>query len=347
MKLASIALCLLAACSVSAAPPAGERVRYTVQFATGSDEATLKQVVAAYKERLGPKFSAAEFRADASSATITTELAVNSAFEALAEPRKLVAALAADAHQVELSCDPALSGPGLLRIDDEWLRLGGSACERGIFGSTISAHAAGARLMVFEDGLVYTLLSARGEIEFLAQATKEFLGENGTTLEAEYERFLAWRKWKPAARLADFDAIARDQGGPLPGCVWRRRRASEEHVLLVRSTDPRFRFAGKDISQTGFSQDSRGFPAVSFGLAKERQGDFSDWTQKILGQGLAIVLDEEILTLATVRSRLPGSGIIEGGTGGFSKGEVQALVRLLRLSPLPLQPQSVTREFLH
>ena len=347
MRLAALALCLLAACSASAATPSGERVRYTLQFAPGADEAALKQVVAAYQTRLEKLDRSGQFTADATTATIAVELPLRDAFPEVKPERTLDEALGTEPHPATLPSALEPARDGLAKLEEEWLRLHEHACERGLFGSQIAAHAAGAKLVLFRDELVHTLLSARGELEFLAQATKEFLVANDTTLEAEHERFLAWRKSRPDARLVEFDTLAREQGGPLPGCVWRRSRASQENVLLVRSKDPRFRFAGKDIAKTGFAQDQYGYPAVSFEFAKERQGDFGDWTQKLLHQGLAIVLDEEILTLANVNSRLPGSGIIEGGSGGFSNGEVNALVRLMRLPLLPLQPQSLKLEFLH
>jgi len=347
MKLASLALCLFAACSASAAPPSGERVRYTIQFATGTDEAALKQIIAAYETRLEKLARAAQFTPDAKTSRIAVELPLRDAFSDALPECTLDVALGTELHPATLPISLEPSHDGLAQLDDEWLRLHGRACERGLFGSQVAAHAAGAKLQLFRDDLVHTLLSARGELEFLVQASSEFLAQNGTTLTDEHERFLAWRKAKPSARLAEFDAQARDQGGPLPGCIWRRLRASEEHVLLVRSSDARLRFTGKDIASTGFAQDQMGYPAVSFEFTKERRGDFGDWTQQIIGRGLAIVLDEEVVTLANVRSRLPGGGIIEGGAGGFSKGEVQALVRLMRLSPLPLQPQSVTSEFPH
>jgi preprotein translocase subunit SecD len=116
-------------------------------------------------------------------------------------------------------------------------------------------------------------------------------------------------------------------------------------VLLERPAEARFRFGNADIAKAGFSSDAMGYPAVSFELTASRQGDFGDWTETLLGKGLAIVLDEEILTLATVRSRLPGKGIIQG-TPAFSQGEVQALVKLLQQPRLPLPPLGLRVEYL-
>ncbi len=346
MKLAALALLLFASCSVSAAPPGDPRVTYTVDFAAGSDEAVLQKVVEVYKQRLGKRARETEFHINAPAATITAQLAVSAAFEGEQPARKLAQALPADARTIQLTGEQKASGSALARIDDEWIRVDSIHCERGLFGSTACAHEAGGQVQLLSDDNLRSLLEAQGEFEFLEQATNEFLAANQTTIERERERFEAWRKEHPAVRLKEFDKLARELGGPVPDTLWRRHRSSNEYALLMRSADPRFRFSNRDIASTGFSQDSMGYPALSFELAKERMKDFSDWTKSILGHGMAIVLDDEILTLATVRSRLPGSGIIEGGAGGFSKEEVKALAELLKLPLLPLPPLSLQVEFL-
>jgi preprotein translocase subunit SecD len=187
------------------------------------------------------------------------------------------------------------------------------------------------------EAFVREMLGRRGEFEFLAAAEP--------VPEGEHARLDAWRSSHPEARLREFDAVARAEGGPLPGLLWRKLRSKDGDTLLQRAEEPRFRFGNADVADTGFAQDSFGHPAVSFELKKERQKDFGDWTEKLLQHGMAIVRDDEILELATVNSRLPGSGIIEGGRNGFTKDEVQALVALLKQPPLPLPPLSLKCEF--
>jgi preprotein translocase subunit SecD len=271
---------------------------------------------------------------------------VSVAFQSEEPAHALAQPLPADAQTIQLTGESRTKGSALAKIDEEWLRVDSFRCERGLFGSTPGAHEVGARVQLCRDNLVRSMLGSDGEFEFMEKATKEFLVAHETTLEGERERFDAWRKEHPAARLEEFDMLARERGGPLPGTEWRRNRSDGEHVLLVRSDDPQFRFGIRDVASIGYSQDQMGYPAVSFELTKQRQKDFGAWTKSIIGQGMAIVLDDEIVTLATVHSQLPGSGIIEGGTGGFSKEEVKALVALLRLPPLPQKPLSLKVEFL-
>jgi len=348
MKLAALALLLLASCSVSAAPPGNPKVRYTVDFGPGADAAALQKVIDAYKERLGSIAGELSIGTKSRATTISVELPVSAAFKEAKPVRELKQELRAGEPRSSFSMDPLLPRGELAHVDDEWLRLYPSGCERGLLGSTIVAHPAGAKVLVFEDDRLRTLLGLFGELEILEQATIKFLAEHNTTLDRETERFEAWRKEHPAARLKNFDALAREKGGPVPGTLWRRLRSTGGHALLMRSAEPRFRFDNRDIESTGYSQDYRAYPAVSFELNKERTKDFGDWTESILGHGLAIVLDDDILTLAIVKSKLPGSGIIEGGAGGFSKDEVKELVELLRpdrRSPLPMQPLSLEVEF--
>ena len=349
MKLAAFAFLLLAACSVYATPPGTPRVRYTVGFSAGADEAALKQAIDVYKQRLGNIANDAVFDADAKACLVTVELPVSTAFRADELDVRLGRDLPADAKTIQLPGWPRADGPPLQKIDEEWMKREPEGFARGLFGSTPTAHKSGARVQYFRDDLVRTKLRSRGEFEFLEQMTDDFLAARDTTLEAERARFDAWRNDHPAFLLVAFDTLPRAQGGPVPGTLWRRLRSTGDYVRLKRSAEPRFRFSGRDVASTSPSQDQMGQPALEFELAKERGTDFGDWTQSLIGHGLAIVLDDEVLTLAAVRSRLPGGGLIEGGAGGFTKEELGVLREVLnptRTPHLPVQPLALTAQFL-
>jgi hypothetical protein len=346
MNLAALALSFLASCSASAAPPGDPHVAYTVAFGPKMAEKLLPLVVATYKERLG---SDASIRTDVKAGTVRVEFPVSKAFLEAKPERKLAAELRAGETSSSCSIEPPLPRGELAEVDGEWLRLEGTNAERGLFGSAVVAHAAGAKVRLFSDGRVRMLLTSTGQFEFLQEATDEFLAANQTTRAAERARFDTWRTKNPAERLLEFDRLEREQGGPLPDTLWRRVRSTGDYALLLRSAEPRFRFSLHDIESVGYSQDQMGYPAVSFELKKERAKDFGDWTASILRKHMAIVLDDEILTLATVLSRLPGGGIIEGGARGFSKEEVQLLMESLKppgLPPLLVSALSVEVEFI-
>jgi preprotein translocase subunit SecD len=95
----------------------------------------------------------------------------------------------------------------------------------------------------------------------------------------------------------------------------------------------------------GFSSDQYNNPAVSFEIATEKKNDFGEFTKANVGNGMAIVLNGEVATIATIKSPLLGSGIIEGGARGFSAKEVKDLVSVLRSGSLVIKPeiQSKTR----
>jgi len=309
MKSAALALFLCAACSVSAAPEGAQRVFYTASFAPGSGQKALEQVIEAYRTRLGD--TEVRIRTDVAASTITAEFAFSVAFHETKTGGTLAEPLAADPKATSFVTEGDVPVRGLAHVGEEWLRYDAQGGERGLFGTQVGAHAAGAKLRIYEDDRVRTLLGTHGELEFLV-APK-------TTPDAE----------GPAGSER----------------IRRRSRSTGEYVLLERPTEARFRFGNADIAKVGISSDEMGYPAISFELAGSRQGDFSDWTKTLFGKGLAIVLDEEILTLAAVRSRLPGKGIIQG-TPGFSPGEVEALVKLLQLPRLPLPPLAIRVEYL-
>lgn len=349
MRLEALALSFLAACSVPDSPAEGPRVQYRMTFAAGFERAALQKVVEIYNQRLGTLAREAAVVENFGSATVTVQLPVSAAFLELRPVRALTQALPAGEQRSEFSVEPAEPAGELARAHDEWLLLDEARCQRGLFGSTSAAHAAGTQVRLFDDARVRTLLGSAGEFELLEQASDEFLAAQRTSLAGERERFEAWRAEHPTSFLRAFDKLARTEGGPLPGSLWRRHRSSGEFALLVRAVDPSQRFGNRDVASAGRTQDVFGWPAVSFELEKKRKADFSAWTRSLVGHGLAIVLDDEILTLATVRSELPGGGVIEGGSGGFSKEEVKLLVELLTpsgMQALPLPPLSLEREFL-
>jgi preprotein translocase subunit SecD len=82
-------------------------------------------------------------------------------------------------------------------------------------------------------------------------------------------------------------------------------------------------------SQPSF-QDNR--PVVSFRFNGEGARRFLDLTGKHIGQPLAIVLDNQVISAPTIQSAIGANGII---TGQFSVAETQDLALLLRSGALP------------
>ncbi len=76
------------------------------------------------------------------------------------------------------------------------------------------------------------------------------------------------------------------------------------------SLEPARTFA---IQSASVSQDNLGWPAVSFELTDEAKPEFKRWTGEHVHRGLAVLVDGKIMTIATLQSALPGSGVISLG----------------------------------
>lgn len=77
-------------------------------------------------------------------------------------------------------------------------------------------------------------------------------------------------------------------------------------------------------------------PVVYFEFREDRKKAFADFTERHVGQSLAIILDGKVNCIPTIKSRLPGAGIIEGGGAtGFTEGEAQMLANVLTAGALP------------
>lgn len=66
-----------------------------------------------------------------------------------------------------------------------------------------------------------------------------------------------------------------------------------------------FRFATAELSS-----DYRGDPAVGFFLDPRDATDFYRWTGANIDRKLAVLVDDRVTTLATIRDALPGNGVI-------------------------------------
>ena len=107
------------------------------------------------------------------------------------------------------------------------------------------------------------------------------------------------------------------QGQPLP---------TEETVL----------FSGKEVDQAYASKDDQGFNAVGFRLKSEGAKLFGDYTTNNVGNFFAIVLDGNVVSAPVIQSAITGgSGIITGGTTGFSVTEMNNLITVLSYGSLP------------
>ena len=77
---------------------------------------------------------------------------------------------------------------------------------------------------------------------------------------------------------------------------------------------------------------------VYFSFREDRKKAFSEFTERHVGQSLAIVLDGKVHSAPTIKSMLPGEGVIEGGGAtGFTPSEARKLVTVLSCGALPVR----------
>src|SRR5262249_34126243 len=81
---------------------------------------------------------------------------------------------------------------------------------------------------------------------------------------------------------------------------------------------------GSDVREARGQQNQQGMGgySVGFTLKPSGAGKFGDWTEKNVGNYLAVVLNGEIKSVAVVKSKISDSGQIEGS---FTKDQAEDL----------------------
>ncbi|MBI2816691.1 MAG: protein translocase subunit SecD [Acidobacteria bacterium] len=90
--------------------------------------------------------------------------------------------------------------------------------------------------------------------------------------------------------------------------------------------------SGRDLRTASPGRDENNRPEVDFKLTADGARRFGTFTQNNIGNRLAIVLDNKIQSVATIRSRIDDSGRI---TGRFSQQRASDLSLVLRAGALP------------
>jgi preprotein translocase subunit SecD len=96
--------------------------------------------------------------------------------------------------------------------------------------------------------------------------------------------------------------------------------------------DKRRDVTGRDLKTARPGLGQFNDPIVEFSLTPEGAQKFGALTGANTGQGLAIVLDNRVVSAPVIRSRITDNGIIEGN---FTQQEVQDLSTVLRSGALP------------
>jgi preprotein translocase subunit SecD len=101
-------------------------------------------------------------------------------------------------------------------------------------------------------------------------------------------------------------------------------------------------FSGAQVDQAFADTDQNGQRAVGFRLKSEGAKLFGDYTSQNVGNFFAIVLDGKVVSAPVIQSAITGgSGIITGGSSGFTVQEMNNLITVLQYGSLPFPLQEV------
>lgn len=147
--------------------------------------------------------------------------------------------------------------------------------------------------------------------------------DNGNISFAETSRLRQQLEEDPSAYFASRGLIGEEYNG-------------EYFVLLANTPDASLTQAqqGWELSRAFPDRDEYGFSAVSFRLNAVGGSLMGDLTGNHMKELMAICLDGKLISAPTINGRINGSGIITGGSGGFSANELNYLIRTLNAGAL-------------
>ncbi len=332
-------------------------------------EALLQEMKTIINERLDPQGVRELSLRSQGSDSIVIEVPGAAEFNAALPGTKLAASIVPDATSLVLDGSQqqvvkaySLNG-GTVQVGEEKILYASrngttlTGLKRGHESTQAVAHEAGAMVDLLTSDELQRAIENVGDMQFLLQAGPEDVRALQGDLATEQKKLSDWRAKNPDVPVDDFNRLSADQGGLVSKDLrWVPARiksqeaeipyAQREMTLLYlpRPTDPSLDrdawvFTGSDLNSVGMQPDDLGYPAVNFEMAADKKIAFGDFTSAHLKDGMAIVLNGEIATLAIIQDRLPGSGIINGGAGGFTQPEVKDLITVLRSGSLRMKPE--------
>ena len=147
-----------------------------------------------------------------------------------------------------------------------------------------------------------------------------------TTARLEWRLVEAGPAATQEALLTEYDGKVPEAMEILPG---DQRRNLGGNYYLVNQVSI---VSGEDLRDARRSQDEWNNPAVSFRLSPEAGRRFYKFTSDNLGRLLSVVLDNKVITAATIEDRISDTGIIRGN---FTVEAVEDLTVALRAGALP------------
>jgi|JYMV01.1.fsa_nt_gi preprotein translocase subunit SecD len=116
------------------------------------------------------------------------------------------------------------------------------------------------------------------------------------------------------ARVADSWVDAGTSQLPYP--------AKESEVLVI----DRWQLEPSDIEAAKATVDDTGSPALSVTLTEAAGDQMREYSRRMIGQRMAMIIDDQVVVLAVVNDAVSGKFVI---SGTFSRAEIRDLVRSL------------------
>ena len=141
-------------------------------------------------------------------------------------------------------------------------------------------------------------------------------------------------------------AATASYGGTIPAEIEilpsREDDGSPAHYAVRRAVS----LAGRHLRTASSSMDPSGRPAVGFTLSNEGAQRFAKLTEDNVGKQLAIVLDGVVQSAPFIEMKIESSGIIQGGSKGFTAEQVRDLILVLRSGALPARTRPSSEHFI-
>ncbi|HEU4417675.1 MAG TPA: protein translocase subunit SecD, partial [Planctomycetota bacterium] len=132
--------------------------------------------------------------------------------------------------------------------------------------------------------------------------------------------------------------------GLIPETFTKKLPADRYLIELVAVNMKERCFTGEDLDAAGTSAGPGrdGGLAVHYSLAAGLEGDYGQWSEKHIGKASAIILNDIVKSAPVFVSKIPnGRGEI---SGGFTREEVEDLVKVLRTGSLRVEPEKISQE---
>ena len=262
------------------------------------------------------------------------------------------------AETADLENFPAAGG--VVRIGNELLRydrrLGTElqGVRRSWEDTPQEAHEVGRDVVLVSTDAVINAISNIGALQFYIAAQAADFTAAGTDEAAARTAAQEWanRPENQGVGFSAYNSLPFDQGGPPPGIRFfpqaispdadaaQQALPASDRLQALRVPPEKWLFTGEDLASVQVSQDRSGYPAVSFETTPAARIPFGNFTGEHVDQPMAIVLNDEIVSMATINQALIGSAQIYGR---FTQAQVDGMVRVLRSGSLKIKPSSKPR----